>query len=76
MKWIWPLCWYYRIEHLERENAILLISIDTYRKEAQRWEDVARGAAVAQCGMTAAYVSAITSVYGSLSSQLPQGDKS
>jgi hypothetical protein len=69
MKWIWPLSWYFRIKELERANIELLI-------KARKWEDVARAAAIAQCAMTAAYVSSAAAMCGSLSTyRPPQGPK-
>ena len=59
MSWVWPFNWYKHIKALEAQNAALL-------KEARRWEGVARAAAVAQCGITAAYVAAIGSLASSM----------
>lgn len=73
MKWIWPLCWYYRIKQLEREADALITCVKHWREQSDRWEGLARGAAVAQCGMTAAYVSAVTAIAASYSQ--PQPDK-
>jgi hypothetical protein len=68
VKWLWPFSWYFGMKTAQAAAA-------HWKSEAERWEGVARAAAVAQCGMTAAYVAAIASLSSSLSAA-PRSAKS
>ena len=56
--WIWPLSWYFRIRRLEIEVSAL--------KEMNRKLDAQmRAQAIAETSMTAAYISAVSSMAAS-----------
>lgn len=53
--WLWPLSWYFRIKHLEAEVAAL-------RELNRKLDAQMRAQAIAETAMTAAYMSALTSM--------------